>query len=147
MKLFLLFNLCISSERQRSNIIAAYGDLDLLKKKHTLPNSHGADLAASQNHYHILEWLSKRGIYCTQKGVNKAFANGHIETVRWLCHPNRNSQILFWDRKGMIKASDKGKTNMLQWAQSDEVKGYQRTYTVLREKKLMESLNDSGFLS
>ena len=147
MRLCLLLNLCISSDKQRSNLIAAHGDLDLLKKFHTLPNSHGANLAASQNHYHILEWLSKHGIYCTQKGANDAFANGHIETARWLCHPNRKNNILFWDRKGMIKASNKGKTNILRWAQSDEVMGYQRIYTDLREKKLMESLYDSGFFS
>lgn len=67
------------------------GNLQLLQhianKKYGRPVKFGywyANIAAGNNHIHILQWFESQGIYATETGANLAAMNNHIAMLEYL---------------------------------------------------------------
>ncbi len=68
---------------------ARYGHLDAVQCVHHKfwqpLSSRAMDAAASRGHTHILDFMHRNGVVCSDKAMPSAAANGHESSVQYLC--------------------------------------------------------------
>ena len=93
-------------------------ELKILKKIHKLPDQHGANLAASNAHLNILQWMKENSLPLPdQWGAIMAIENNHLEILKWI---NEHDPSLPNQRAANTAARD-GQLEVLKWMKANNL--------------------------
>ena len=110
-----------------ANVAASNGHLEMvqyLETKGILCTRDGANGAASNGHLKMVQYLETKGIVCTQEGADWAAENGHLEMVQYL--GNRGIVCTHAGADGAAK------NKHLETVQYLENQGILRTHSMVR---------------
>jgi len=97
-----------SEERFSSNQERKYRSLNVL------PDSKGANYAAENEDFDMLQFLYKRNIYPTSSGADKAARQGNVKILKWMYSTFKILPTSY----GANKAAANGKINSLDWLEN-----------------------------
>ena len=85
------------------------------KEKNEIISKQTSNTASKHGDLDIVQWLSIRGVYPEQIGLDDALCNGKIEIVNWITSSNRKDNQLYINTDCLWNAIEKGHLSVVQW--------------------------------